>query len=205
QSADRTQLLLAGAAAAATVGTPFVGVYKFDQVTVTGDAAVQVNDAVAFGSTQVDPGAKLTELDLVAPVISAIQPAAGTVFTAGQPVAISFSVADDDLAAVTVTFGEQSVTLTAPPFAWTVPAPAVAAASDVPIQIVATDRSANTASATQLVHVLPATAAGPPAVALTCPTTGALLAPGTSLALAASAAETSGIEKLELFLGSATT
>ena len=201
QSADRTQLLLAGAAAAATVGTPFVGVYKYDQVTVTGDAVVQVEDAVAFGSTQVDPGAKLTELDLVAPVISAIQPAAGTVFTAGQPVAISFSVADDDLATVTVTFGEQSVTLTTPPFAWTVPAPAVAAASDVPIQIVATDRSANTASATQLVHVLPATAAGPPAVALTCPTTGAMLAPGTSLQLAATASEASGIEKVELYLG----
>jgi hypothetical protein len=202
QSADRTQLLLAGAAAAAVPGAAFVGVYKFDQVTVTGAANLEVDDAVAFAATQVDPGSTLKTLDLLPPVISNVQPAEGTVFTSGQAVAISFAVADDDLASVTVSFGEQSVTLASPPFTWTVPAPPVAAAADVPIRIVATDKSANSATATRLVHVLPATAAGPPSVALTCPSTGAMLAPGTSLNLAVTASEASGIAKVEMYLGS---
>jgi hypothetical protein len=56
QTPDRRQLLLAGAAGAVAVGDAYEGVYKFDTVTVTGGAVLEIRDRSEIGTLFVDPG-----------------------------------------------------------------------------------------------------------------------------------------------------
>ena len=55
QSADRTRIELAGAAASVAAGDTVEGVYKFDEVDVHGAARLQFNDVDVVGTLVVDP------------------------------------------------------------------------------------------------------------------------------------------------------
>jgi hypothetical protein len=56
QTPDRRQLLLAGAAGAVAVDDAYEGVYKFDTVTVTDGAVLEIRDRSEIGTLFVDPG-----------------------------------------------------------------------------------------------------------------------------------------------------
>jgi hypothetical protein len=205
QSADRRRLLLAGAAGAVSVGQPYLGVYRFDALTVAGRALLTMGDDLAVASAPtVASGSTLTVFDLTPPVITVTQPAAGAVYTPGQSVAITAQVTDDrGVASVTFRLGDQSFTDTASPYTWTSYAPIVEAEADVAITVEALDTNANLATVNHLIHVQPLVAGAPPAVSFTCPTAGAILAPGTGLDLAAAASHANGIEKVEFLVDGA--
>jgi hypothetical protein len=198
QSDDRRRLLLDGAAGAVAVGQTYVGIYKFDAVTVKGKAVLQFLDGAVIGSSTVASGSTLTLYDLTPPTVTFTQPAAGTVYTPGQTVQIAATVTDDRaVASVTFHLGDQSSTLTAAPYTWSVPAPVVAAEGDLSITAEAVDTNDNHTTATLLIHVRPLAPGAAPAVAFTCPTPGVILAPGTGVDLNVAASHDNGIERVE--------
>jgi hypothetical protein len=202
QSDDRRRLLLAGAAGAVSAGNAYLGIYKFDTVTVRGRAALQFGDGAVIGSSSAASGSTLTLYDLTPPTVTVTQPAAGTVYSSGQTVAIA-ATATDDRAVASVAFhlGDQSSTLTASPYTWSVSAPTVTVEGDVPITVEAVDTNDNHTTATRLIHVRPLAPGAAPAVAITCPTPGVLLAPGTGIDLNVAASHDNGIERVEFYLG----
>src|SRR6185312_5106815 len=154
QSDDRRRLLLAGAAGAVSVGNTYLGLYKFDTLNVKGRAALQFLDGAVIGSTTTASGSTLTLYDITPPTIAVTQPAAGTIYTSGQTVAIAATVTDDrGVASVTFRLGDQSSTVTAAPYTWSVPAPTVTEEGDVPITVEAVDTNDNHSTATRLIHL----------------------------------------------------
>ena len=88
QSADRSRFLLDGAAGSVVTGDAYDGIYKFDSVTVTGDAQLEMHDGDVVADWTVDPGSTVTRFDIEPPTIAVISPAAGSQYVAGDPVAI---------------------------------------------------------------------------------------------------------------------
>jgi hypothetical protein len=202
-SSDRRRLLLQGAAGTVTVGQRYVGIYKLDSLSVAGRAKVEFKDGlVVTGTTTVDSGSTLILLDIDPPAAGITEPAAGTLYASGEAVTVKATATDaGGIASVTFRLGEQSFTDTAAPYEWTVAAPVVETEGDLQIVVTAQDAATNEATATRTIRVRPLAPANPPVVALTCPTPGALLAPGTGLDFHVTATHDNGIEKVELLLG----
>ncbi len=206
QSADRRSLLLQASSGAFAVGDRYLGVYKFDSVAVKGGATLELRDGEVVGSFDVDAGATVVHLDLTPPAITVTQPAIGTVFRSGDPIAIAATVTDNvAVTAVTFQLGEQSVTDTTSPYTWSVAAPVVETEGDIPLVVTATDAEANSTQIEHPVHVRPLAPSAPPTVSYTCPSTAALVVPGTQLEVFVGAAHDNGIEKVDFFLGTGET
>src|SRR5204862_3357133 len=139
---------------AVSAGNSYLGIYKFDTVTVKGRAALQFADGTVIGSSSAASGSTLILYDLTPPIVTITQPAAGTVYSSGQTVQMA-ATATDDRAVASVTFhlGDQSSTLTAAPYTWSVAAPTVTAEGDLPITVEAVDTNDNHTTATRLIHV----------------------------------------------------
>ncbi|HEV7509643.1 MAG TPA: Ig-like domain-containing protein [Thermoanaerobaculia bacterium] len=202
QSDDRRRLLLDGAAGAVSVGNAYLGIYKFDTVTVKGRATLQFADGAVIGSSSAASGSTLTLYDLTPPTVTVTQPAAGTVYTSGQTVQMAATVTDDrGVASVTFRLGDQSFVDTTAPYSWSVAAPTVTTEGDLPITVEAVDTNDNHTTATRLIHVQPLAPGAAPVVAFTCPTPGVLLAPGTGIDLNVAASHDNGIERVEFYQG----
>jgi hypothetical protein len=214
-SADRRRVLLQGAAGAVTVGQRYLGIYKFDSLTVTGWTRLELKDGdVIPGAVTVASGSILTRIDGNPPVLAVTQPAAGTLYTSGATITVTATATDaSGVSSVTFRLGAQSFTDTSAPYQWTVTAPAVQAETDMTLVVSALDVPTNEIAVTRTIRVLPPAAPVPPAestslapsapsLALTCPSPGALLAPGTGLDLRVVAQHEDGIERVELLLGS---
>jgi hypothetical protein len=202
-SADRRRVLLQGAAGAVTVGQRYVGIYKFDSLSVAGWEELVLKDGLVVASTpSVQSGSTLTLLDIDSPVVSITQPAAGVVFTSGESITVKATVTDASaIASVTFQMGGQSFTDTTAPYEWTVAAPVVETEGDLSIVVKAQDAPTNEATAIRTIRIRPLAPGNLPLVTLTCPTPGALLAPGTGLDFYVTATHDNGIEKVELLLG----
>jgi hypothetical protein len=201
-SADRRRLLVAGAAGAVQVGQAYVGVYKFDQLAVGGNANLESRDGLVYASQSVAAGSTLIKLDLEAPAVAITAPAAGASYAAGSQIEIAATASDNvGVAGVTFRLGDQSFVDTAAPYAWTVAAPAVGEETQLPIVAEAADAEGNRASVQHLVTLLPLGGNTPPVVAITCPSPGAFAAIGSGLALQVAASHEDGIERVELLAG----
>ncbi len=201
QSVDRRQLLLEGAAGSVATGDAYLGIYKFDSVTVTGDANLSLFDGDEVGTWTVDPGSTVTPVDLDPPTVTVTSPAAGTEFVAGDQVAISADVTDPSgVEYVTFSLGDQTFTTSTPPYQWTAPAPIVEVEQDVPIVIETTDGNDNPLTLQHLIHVQPVAPGDPPVVSIACPSPGARLAPGTGLDFSVSATHDDGVERIEVLI-----
>ena len=203
QSADRHRLLLAGAAGAVVVGDEYIGVYKFDELQVTGQASFEIEDGLEVaGAVTVDPGSVLTHGDLTAPEISITEPAQGELFYSGDAVLITAEVTDDSgTESVTFTFGEQGMVDTEAPWAATFIAPLVETEETVGITVEAVDIVGNEGTATSTIQVQPLAPGDPPDVAVICPSAGAPLIAGGGLDLTVAASHADGIERVELLVG----
>ena len=82
-SADRRRILLAGADGVVQAGQAYLGVYRFDEVAVAGDATLEMRDALVNDSQNVAPGAALIKLDIDAPVVEFTSPANLAAFAGG--------------------------------------------------------------------------------------------------------------------------
>ena len=203
QTPERRKVLLEGAADAVQVGDAYKGVYKFDEVTVTGEATLEIQDAYEVAVFDVDPDSGLIIPDQELPEITITTPAASAEFASGETVAVTAEATDND-AVVNVTFalGDQSFVDETPPYEWSTPAPVVTEEQDVDIVVVAQDPTGNVGSATRSIHLRPLAPGDPPDVAIECPGPGVLLAPGTGVDLFVIATHDEGVEKVELLVGS---
>ncbi len=201
QSADRRQLLLDGPAGGVSVGDAYVGVYKFDTVTVSGNSHLQIDDGDEVGSWVIDPGSSVVRLDLDPPEVTVTSPAGGTLFTAGDPVAIAADVTDPSgVVSVTFRLGDQSFVDDTAPYEWTVPAPVVEVEQDVPILIETLDGNGNAGSITQTIRVRPVAPGDPPVVSVLSPSPGLRLAPGMGMDFSVQASQDEGIDRVELLV-----
>lgn len=140
--------------------------------------------------------------DTEPPSFGAVTPAEGTEVVAGDPVTFTAEVSDNlRVESVAFAFAGQSVTDTAAPYAWTVPAPAVEEPTDYDVTIDALDAVGNPASFVRGVRVLPFADPDRPRIDILCPSGGALLAPGTGLDVEVEAVDDQGVEKVEFYLG----
>jgi hypothetical protein len=201
--ATRRRVLLEDAAGAVAVGDAYLGVYKFDAVTVAGGAHLVVADAEEFGTLTVAPGSTHTVLDFHPPTLSLTSPPAGVVFASGDPMTLSAEASDDQSGVTSVLFqlGDLSFEDTAAPWEWSLAAPGVTATEQRTVIATATDGAGNRSLAMRTVTLEPPPAGDPPTVAITCPTA-ALAAPGTGLDLFVEAHHAGGIEKVDLLVGS---
>ncbi len=202
QSDDRRRLLLSGAAGAVSVGQTYLGIYKLDALTVKGRASLQLLDGLVTATQTVASGSTLTLYDLTPPTVTVTQPAAGTEYTPGQTLAVTATATDDrGIASVTFRLGDQSFVDTAAPYQWSVAVPAVETEGDMPIVIDAADTNDNHTVVNHPIHLRPLAPGAAPTVAFTCPTPGALLAPGTGIDLTVAASHDNGIERVEFLSG----
>jgi len=201
ESADRRRLLLAGAAGTVSVGDAYLGVYKFDSINVEGGAQLVFRDESEAASTSVDGSSSLTEFDIEPPVLSLTEPAEGTVVISGQTISMT-ALATDNVTVTEVRFTFDGTTFvdTETPYTWSVTAPPVAVTTSYDLVVEALDGENNTTSITRAVQVDPIPLGDPPAMAIDCPSAGALLAPGTGLDLEVEASDDDGIERVELYL-----
>gem|GEM_PF-6462551 len=201
QSADRRQLLLDGAAGSVATGDAYLGIYKFDSVTVTGNANLELRDGEEVGVWTVDPGSTATHFDIDPPTVSVTSPAAGSLLTSGDPVVISATASDPTgVVAVEFTFGNQSFVDDTAPYEWSTSVPVVSTEQDMAIVVAATDGNANTGSLNHVVRVQPPGPGDYPVVTISCPSPGARLAPGTGLDFSVSASHEDGIDLIDLLV-----
>ncbi|MEO7975278.1 MAG: Calx-beta domain-containing protein, partial [Thermoanaerobaculia bacterium] len=89
-------------------------------------------------------------------------------------------------------------------YRWSLIVPPVAATTPTTIEVEAHDAAGNMAVATSALVVEPLLDPEVPVVAIVCPSAGALLAPGTSAWVTASASDNQGLLSVEFFLGDST-
>ncbi|HXO41384.1 MAG TPA: Ig-like domain-containing protein, partial [Thermoanaerobaculia bacterium] len=141
-------------------------------------------------------------LDTTPPRFGAVLPAAGTVYTAGDPVSIAVAASDPSgVHDVSIQLGPRSADLATPAaggsYQVTLAAPRLAAASDVPITIAATDAYGNVATMTRTIHVNPNPNQAGPAIA-TCLVEGDAVAPGVPLSVPLTASDDQAVESYDL-------
>jgi hypothetical protein len=147
--------------------------------------------------------------DVTAPTLGAIEPPAGTSVTSGEALVVS-AVVTDNQAMGTVTFRwlGLSTTLTSPTvgssYRWSLVVPPVLAPTDAELEIEAGDLAGNVTRASVALHAYPLLDPDSPRVQVLCPSAGAILVPGTSLAVLADASDDQGLLKVEFFLGAST-
>jgi len=203
EGGDRRSLLLGGAAGVVAVGDAYLGLYKFDTVTVAGGARLVLRDHNEVATWDVDGASQVTLLDVSPPVFGSVTPASGSSFTSGETVTVTADVTDQETSVTGVVFewAGQTYVDGEEPWSWTTRAPAVAAGTDTVLTIEARDTEDNLATATRTIRVEPLPPAGPPAVAITCPGPGALLPTGAGLDVDVAASHENDVEKVEVFLG----
>ncbi|MCP4658595.1 MAG: hypothetical protein GY856_24560, partial [bacterium] len=206
---DRRGILLEAAADAADpidVGDDYLGLYKFDSVSVLNGATLEFRDAAEVATWNVDADSEVIHYDWQAPVVTIVEPAEGASFASGAPIAVS-AEATDNTAVVEVRFelAGRSFVDTEAPYAWDVPAPAVAVPSDLVLTVEAVDDEGNRGSATRTLPVEPIEADASPVVTVACGQD-AVVAPGTAIEIRidASSPDAIGIDRVELYLGAAT-
>jgi protocatechuate 3,4-dioxygenase beta subunit len=191
--ADVTTTYLPDATGRSVTITPTAGLAEGHryQLTVQG-VADNVGNAMAtpFQST-------FQVLDGAGPSIAITQPAEGATFTSGERLTVGANVTDASaVSGVTLRTGSWTLTDTAAPYSWQVPAPTVTGASDVVIEIEAVDEWGNHATASRTIHVSPHANANAPQVALRC-LPGALAA-GLEVAVPIHASDDESIESYRL-------
>jgi protocatechuate 3,4-dioxygenase beta subunit len=144
--------------------------------------------------------------DITPPVVGSISPAAGSSVTSGQTIEIA-AVVTDNQAPGTVTFRFLGRSTTIAPqvsgatYRWTLTVPPVASPTAAAIEVEARDAVGNVTLASSALEVLPLLDPDAPFVGIICPSPGALLAPATSLWVAAQATDNQGLLSVEFFLG----
>ncbi|MEO8196126.1 MAG: carboxypeptidase regulatory-like domain-containing protein [Thermoanaerobaculia bacterium] len=148
---------------------------------------------------------ELETADITPPVVSGISPAADSSVTSGQTIEIAAVVTDNQApGTVTLRLLGRSAVL-APPasgstYRWTFTVPPVAAQVTTAIEVEARDAAGNVTLATSALTVEPLLDPDSPFVAVVCPSSGAILAPGTSLWVTVEATDNQGLLAVELFL-----
>ncbi len=138
-------------------------------------------------------------LDGAAPVIAVTQPAEGAQLTSGDRLTVSAAVNDlSAVTGVTLRVGSWVLTKAAPPYSWQVPAPIVASAGAVALQIEAVDEWGNHGTASRNVQVAPRANANAPQVAIRC-LPGAV-PPGLEVAVPFHAVDDESIESYRLIV-----
>ncbi|MCG8462274.1 MAG: Ig-like domain-containing protein, partial [Holophagales bacterium] len=202
ERADRRGLLLEGAAGVVTVGLRYVGIYRFDSVTVRNNAHLRFSDGDAVGTWNVEAGSSVSTIDLQPPVLTIDAPAEGALYAAGDPITVTATATDPSgVTSATLHFDGQSLVDATAPFEWTVTAPPVVQDTQLSFQVEAIDAWWNVASAERTLQVQPVPSGQPPTVAILCPGPGALLAPSTGLAVAVDAQDDHAVDRVELYLG----
>ncbi|HEX4495559.1 MAG TPA: carboxypeptidase regulatory-like domain-containing protein, partial [Thermoanaerobaculia bacterium] len=206
ESADRRQLLLAGAAGQITPGAAFFGVYKLDAVSVAGGARLTFgDDKTVLGTVNVDAISTLQYADYNAPTVAITLPTAST-FTSGDPIAVAATATDDrSVSQILFRLGSNSSIDTQAPYQWSTFVPSVATATDLELRAEATDAAGNLAVATKTLHVQPLAPTSPPTVAFLYPGAGALLPIGIGVDLQIQATDDRGVERVELYVDGAAT
>ena len=188
---DRRALLLAGVDGVVAVGAEFYGVVRFDTVNVSGGAHLEIADFWEVSTWNIDADSTTVLSDTSPPLISAVQPAVGTIFESGAVITLSATVTDDrSVAEVVFTFDGQTFVDTAAPWEHIVSAPLLQSSTIFTIDIEARDPTGNLATASRTIQVDPL--ANVPAVTITAPADGATVNPGQSLAITADLVDPDG-------------
>ncbi len=108
-------------------------------------------------------------VDAAAPAIAVTQPAEGAQFASGDRLTVSADVSDlSALTGVTLRVGSWVLTKASAPYSWQIPAPTVASAGPVSLQVEAADEWGNHATASRTIQVTPHANAHAPQVAIRC-------------------------------------
>jgi hypothetical protein len=205
QAPERRRFLLEGAAGLVADGDEYLGIYKFDEVHVLNGARLVIPDGWEIGNLVVDAHSSVDLRDQVPPVVAVTAPTSAQVFAAGENISIAIAASDDRAVdRVELHFGDRSETLLAAPWAWVVPAPVVEVEQDLILQVAAYDTTGNRTAIDHPIRIRPLAPGDPPEVAILCPTGGAMAAPGTGFVVHASATHDEGVEKVEVFVDTAT-
>ncbi|MEA2604010.1 MAG: large repetitive protein [Acidobacteriota bacterium] len=149
-------------------------------------------------------------VDVTPPELFNPSPGAGTVFLSGDTIGLSVFVTDNlGLAQVRITLGGQVKTMTASGiqgyFTAEFPAPSVTDPQDVTVVFEAFDTAGNRTAKSWTVRVEPVFDPNRPTIDVLCPGSRVVLAPGTAIDLQLQVADDQGVDRVDLFLGDATT
>ena len=202
ETQDRRSLLLDGAAGTVEVGDEFVGVYKFDTVTVKGRAQLDVLDRLDAGILDVAADSSLFLYDYDHPVIVSIDPAAGTGLSSGDAVTFTVDATDNDqIAQVRFLMDGADHTATQAPYAWSTFVPTVTTPSTVTLTVTVVDATGNATTQGATYNVTPLAAVAAPVTAVPgCPSDGDWVAPGTDVVIPVSAIDDVAIDRLSLWV-----
>ncbi|MEO8277245.1 MAG: carboxypeptidase regulatory-like domain-containing protein, partial [Thermoanaerobaculia bacterium] len=145
--------------------------------------------------------------DETPPEIGPILPAADSTVSSGDTVDITAVVTDNQrMGPVTISLLGRTLTIPLPSgestFHWSLTIPPVPSSTLAMITVDAQDAAGNGASKSSPLQVEPRLDPGAPLLTITCPSPGALVAPGTSLMVTAAASDELGLSKVEFFLDS---
>ncbi len=194
---DRRGLRIQGAAQTLVVGDRYVGIYKFDSVTLSGGARLVLDDGLEAQELLVSPDCSLTQVDLEPPSIVLGAP---VVASSGDLVSLGATVTDNEaLATVEITFNGQTEVLTDAPFTFGFRMPIVDQTAVLTLGIAALDEEGNFAAVEQDVTVHPSSDESPPTIAFgACPADGDWIEPGGTVALPYSVSDDQLIERVIL-------
>ena len=149
-------------------------------------------------------------IDVTPPEITFPSPAAGTVFLSGDTVGFAMTVHDNlGLAQVRFVLGDQAKTIAVSPgqsyFTAQLTAPSVQDPQEVTVVFEAFDTAGNRTAKSWTVRVEPVFDPNRPSIDVLCPGSRIVLAPGTFVDLSLQVSDDQGVDRVELFLGDATT
>jgi hypothetical protein len=156
-------------------GDRWQGVYRFDAVTVRGNAAARSNDPLRAGSTSVEPGSSLITPDVDTTLkVTITAPLAGAAFVSGDTIAVAFTSSDDvDVTDVVLKIGEGAAVTVSNPNATAsanLPVPEVLSSQSVTLEARAHDAAGHEAVASVPLTFNPDP---PPTLAIVSPSEGA--------------------------------
>lgn len=157
ENQDRRGLLLEGADGAVAPGDAYVGVYKFDKVTVAGGAHLHLDDDDEVGEWVVDANSTVELFDLDPPVVTLDAPALPASFASGQLFQVAVTATDNtSIDRVVLRWDGSEIVDDTAPYEWILTAPEVVETTDLPLEIEAFDDEENSTVLAQVVTVSPA-------------------------------------------------
>ncbi|MCB1033593.1 MAG: hypothetical protein KDD47_07145, partial [Acidobacteria bacterium] len=201
---DTLSLDVTGHPLTAQTGDSYEGLYRFDRLTVRGGAlGISVAGVDSVEGVTVEAGSTWNPAYLPSLVIN--EPSSGTSFAGGSLVTATVAVSSTlGVQSVELSLGQESAILEAAPYTASLQAPVVTEVTSLPLTATLVDGSGHRLTETVTIQVEP-NSASPPTVAITCPSAGAFVAPGTGLDLIVEASHADGIQRVELLEGTGET